>query len=893
MQKSNDTAAAGRPAANPPAEITTSAAYETHQPSAAAPPNVPESLPAFGPPQRPEEIGTLGPYRVVKELGRGGMGAVYLAFDERLHRKVALKVMPPQYAAVASSRRRFLREARAAASITHDNIVTVYEADERDGVTYLTMQLLQGKPLDVYLKEKGGLKIREAVRVVRETALGLAAAHARGLVHRDVKPGNLWLEAPKGRVKILDFGLAKPTEAAAPDADLTATGAIMGTPSYMAPEQALGGAVDFRADLYSLGVVLYRLSANRLPFTGSTATAVLAAVLTEEPPPIRDLNPAVPEPLAKLVHQLLAKKPTDRPASAAKVAEELRQIELGQTVAPPAQPLPLESLPTATRVPPGADHFARLDATEEDSAESPAAPVARRRRTPKWPLVALGLLLLAGVAAVLPQIITVTTPKGTLVIEASDPDVEITVKKDGAVIVDKSKNREIALSIGDYTIAVAEKDGLKLSTDKFEITKNGKTTVAVRLDKPAVATAVQKPVPNTAPLPRAEKPLAPTPKGNADADRAVAELVHEAGGTIRIAIGGEERSIYLADPLPAGAFGLLEVMGHEDLKFDRAFAEKFRQVQEVRTLVTPVGSLTADGLEALSTTPVAKSLIGLACTHTVLKDADFAPLVRFQNLKSIDITGKELSDAVLDHVAKLPRLEAVHLSKTGVTENGLRKLKDVSLSAIYLNDCKGVTDAALAELTGHLNLRLVEVVGTGVTEAGVRRLSASLPRCRIAWDGGTIEPVGAADRRSADYVLSVGGAVSIKDPPVWMNDRDALPGVPFVVSGVDFRASDKVTDAGLACFQGCTGVKRLLLEGTSIGDDGVAQFTRARNLRVVSLAGTRVTDKGLEVLAGCQDLKELDLRKATGITMGAVRKLATVLPKCKITWDGGETKPAK
>ncbi len=151
---------------------------------------------SFGPPAAPGEVGTLGPYRLVRLVGRGGMGAVYAATDTRLGRRLALKVMLPQFAADPAARARFLREARAAAHVAHDNVVTVYEADERDGVPYIAMQFLQGRPLDEYLALKGDPSLRQVLRIAREAAAGLAAAHARGLVHRDVKPANLWLEAP-------------------------------------------------------------------------------------------------------------------------------------------------------------------------------------------------------------------------------------------------------------------------------------------------------------------------------------------------------------------------------------------------------------------------------------------------------------------------------------------------------------------------------------------------------------------------------------------------------------------------------------------------------------------------------------------------------------------------
>jgi eukaryotic-like serine/threonine-protein kinase len=217
---------------------------------------------SFGPPAAEGEVGTLGPYRVVKELGKGGMGAVYLALDTRLDRKLALKVMLPECAADAEAKERFLREAKAVAKVDHDHVVRIYVTDVLDGIPYIAMQFLQGYPLDEFLKKKGTPSLRNVIRIGRETALGLAAAHKHGLVHRDIKPANLWLEAPAGRVKVLDFGLAKPVGT---DTELTRSGMVVGTPAYMSPEQAAGQKVDHRTDLFSLGAVLYRLC------TGHTA----------------------------------------------------------------------------------------------------------------------------------------------------------------------------------------------------------------------------------------------------------------------------------------------------------------------------------------------------------------------------------------------------------------------------------------------------------------------------------------------------------------------------------------------------------------------------------------------------------------------------------------------
>ena len=359
----------------------------------------------LGAPAVPGELGALGPYRVLKELGRGGMGAVYRAIDTRLDRTVALKVLIPELAADPAARERFLREAKAAAKLSHDNVVTVYEADERDGVPYIAMQLLQGYPLDQYLKTKGAPPLAHVVRIGIEAARGLAAAHALGLVHRDIKPANLWLESPNGRVKVLDFGLAKPVGT---DAELTKSGAVVGTPAFMSPEQARGLKVDHRTDIFSLGAVLYRVLAGRNPFAGANMMAVLMALGTEDPMPLRELNAEVPAALAELIHRMLAKKPEDRPQSAREVAYALRAV-LAQpsTEVSTSHPVVVQAVPVAAPMEVSAvaaSAFANLmdddaDAPTEHESE-PVRESAGAGGSRKGLLLAGGVLALIAVVAV-------------------------------------------------------------------------------------------------------------------------------------------------------------------------------------------------------------------------------------------------------------------------------------------------------------------------------------------------------------------------------------------------------------------------------------------------------------------------------------------------------------
>ncbi|HJT78062.1 MAG TPA: serine/threonine-protein kinase, partial [Gemmataceae bacterium] len=242
-------------------------------------PGDPADLYFLRPSERPGILGTLGEYEVLEVIGQGGMGAVLKAYEPALNRFVAIKVMAAAVAGSATARLRFTREARAAAAVCHDHVVPVYAVHEADGLPYLVMQYVAGESLQERLDRDGPLPVEEVARIGHQTAAGLAAAHAQGLIHRDIKPANLLLENGVARVKITDFGLARTAD----DVGLTRDGVVAGTPEYMAPEQARAEPVDHRADLYSLGAVLYACCTGMPPFRGSTALAVLRRVNDEVP----------------------------------------------------------------------------------------------------------------------------------------------------------------------------------------------------------------------------------------------------------------------------------------------------------------------------------------------------------------------------------------------------------------------------------------------------------------------------------------------------------------------------------------------------------------------------------------------------------------------------------
>ncbi|MFO0801666.1 MAG: protein kinase [Gemmataceae bacterium] len=300
--------------------------------------NTPDSTRTFGEPAdddlgdamaylqpagRPDSLGRLAHYEVLEVLGRGGFGIVFRAFDEKLQRVVAVKMLRPSLAATSPARKRFLREAHSSGAVRHDNVVQVHAVEESP-LPFLVMEFVPGESLQQKLDRSGPLAAAEVVRIGRQIAEGLAAAHDKGLVHRDIKPANVLMDGgAAGRVKITDFGLAR----AADDASLSQSGIVAGTPLYMAPEQARGDSLDHRADLFSLGSVLYALLTGRPPFRAESALAVLKRVVEDNPRPIRDVIPEVPEWLCRIVEKLHAKDRGDRYQTARELAEVLADCE--------------------------------------------------------------------------------------------------------------------------------------------------------------------------------------------------------------------------------------------------------------------------------------------------------------------------------------------------------------------------------------------------------------------------------------------------------------------------------------------------------------------------------------------------------------------------------------
>lgn len=300
-------------------------------------------LDLLGPTDDPNMLGRIGPYEIVGVLGQGGMGAVFKGFDRSLNRFVAIKMLLPHLAASGAARKRFAREGQAVAAVVDDHVMAIYCVDEWQGVPYLVMTYSRGVSLQKRLSENGPLDVREILRIGMQAARGLAAAHAQGIVHRDIKPGNIFLDRSVERVQLMDFGLARAVD----DASLTRSGTLAGTPQYMSPEQARAETVDHRSDLFSLGSVMYAMCTGHAPFRADSSYGVLRLITDNEPRPIREINPDIPEWLCTIIKKLMAKQAGERFDSAQKVAKLLEDC-LAHVQQPSIANLPSDLVPTAS-----------------------------------------------------------------------------------------------------------------------------------------------------------------------------------------------------------------------------------------------------------------------------------------------------------------------------------------------------------------------------------------------------------------------------------------------------------------------------------------------------------------------------------------------------------------
>ncbi|MGA2033283.1 MAG: protein kinase [Thermoguttaceae bacterium] len=823
----------------------------------------------------------VGNYVVQDTIGKGGMGAVYKARHRKMDRLVAIKMLPSSAMKSPEAVKRFEREVKAAARLSHPNIVTAYDADEHNGVHFLVMEYVEGQDLASIVKQQGPLPVATAVDYIVQAAKGLEYAHGEGVIHRDIKPANLLVDR-KGTVKILDMGLARVDgTAGAIDEGLTRDGQVMGTLDYMAPEQAMDThRADARSDIYSLGCTLHYLLAGRGPFTGETVGQKIVAHREQPVPSLRTLRPDVPESLDAVFVKMLAKKPQDRQASMGEVIAQLQGCALPKTPAP-----------VITQAAPGdvAETFSLRQGDIETSSEQiPADPLeeiaaaARDYRSiaPKPPAkkwlkqlgkrqkIGIGVALgLAFILVLLGVIFKLRTKDGTLIVEVSDPDVTVQVLNDeGKVQIERKGEKgtlTIAVDPGKHRLRV-QKDGVEMFAKDVSIASGGTETIKAVLELPHTLSGE----------PEASKLATQA----TDPDRRAAEWVLRSGGVVTVKADGiEQSSIAKIGDLPPGKLEVTEAVFLDKPDVNDEGVRCLAGLRSLRVLTLQGTAITDSGLLALGPLP---SLEHLNIIGTQITDEGIRCLAGMKKLQSIEaqetrITGRTLStlanvplgdlslghtkldDAGLASAAALPSLHHLYIHNTLVTDKGLMSLKGhPCLQYLYMGSCS-ITDEGLSHLDYKSDWIELDVGNTKVTDRGLERLG----------------PLSKLQALTIWGVQLTPGTASLGNFLAGLKSLQHLNAINTCPDNEHLKAIARLTT-----------LRELDLTGAEVTDAGLEQLRGLKNLRRLLLSETKVSDQGLEHLRGLSDLIELHLIK-TEVTAAGVAKLQAALPNCKIAVD--------
>jgi Leucine-rich repeat (LRR) protein/tRNA A-37 threonylcarbamoyl transferase component Bud32 len=839
---------------------------------------------------RPTQL-VLGNYVILEKLGQGGMGTVYKARHRRMNRVVALKVLPPALSQMPEAIARFQREVEAAARLQHPHIAVAYDADEANGVHFLVMEYVDGPNLSACVKQLGPLPLAVAVRLMIQAAQALAAAHAQGIVHRDIKPGNMMVSS-QGALKVLDLGLAqmRSSGGAGPLAsDMTQTGRVMGTVDYMAPEQARDAKnVDLRADIYSLGCTLYFLATGRPPAEGESLAEKLLWHQTHPLPPLVGQVPHATPELDAVLAKMTAKKPEERYASMQAVAEALEQCLAGLPPVEGSLPVAgLDRLASGAGSHSGHSQYAQptaVAAAGETLVSRPAIPPATRpgRRT-------LGL----GLAACL-----------------------------------------VALGIG-WLLAP------HLSWRGGGWAGGGGPR---REPSPAPPAVVNEPLPPPAPAPHApyEKLLrfvfqqggsatAVTGAGETLHLKAWSDLPPKPVDILGIQLDGSgTRDDDL--PLLAQAGGLRELSLAGTAISDRAgqTLAGLRRLTHLNLARTRVGNATVAALARL------EDLRELNLERTDVTDPGLARLAGLRRLERLYLSDTQITDTGIERLKELPALQRVTLYGTGLSEAGHAALKAalseleiawdgadversvafkllahgarlalvdragrrvddvrsveqlppgrISLREVDLRASQSVGDEdlkllgllaevervvlpsvplspqGLAHLRGLTTLRQLDLGTLTLPPSSLKALREALPQCELIFR----EP---PDREIARRVLSLGGQVTIvterKEVRRGLKRVEELPAGPFLLQAVDVTGLSAAGDDLLAAMGELTQLESLLVARTSISDAGLAPCTACKSLVELSLSGTEVSGEGLASLVALPRLARLYLAQTT------------------------------
>jgi serine/threonine protein kinase/Leucine-rich repeat (LRR) protein len=716
-----------------------------------------------------DELGWLGQFRVTELLGEGGMGFVFRAEDPKLRRVVALKVMRPEVAINPVSRKRFLREAQAAAGLTHDHILPIFLVDEANGVPFIAMPLLKGETVSQRLERIGAFTVEEAVRIGRETAEGLHAAHDFGLIHRDIKPANLWLESPRGRVKILDFGLARRVD----NNDLlSASGAIIGSPAYMAPEQAAGKAIDARADLFSLGCVLFQMTTGRKAFDGSDVITILNALANYQPPLITAIKPGLPETLARIVEKLLQKNPNDRFRNAAQLGAALAQIDLTSI-----------AVGVSTQTGPALSGGAGvLSATDTENRELTRQGVHDR----------------------------------TALVDLESPK--------------KSRKRAIIVASVGFIVAISAYLiwNYSHSPVNHPIADSGKQPAELEEGK-----TNNSPTKHDPPTPKLELPAIPVPPDLDAWNRDVAETVCLARGSAWFPFPGAKDDVPAGDigSLPKPPFRIqlhrIDILPETD---PRVIWPKLHDLNQLASLFS-LGSTVDDAmLLRLQRLP---KLSQFDAMGSRIKGHGLRVFKDFPQLTRILIGRSPFTDSSLGHLESVTQIQTLTLIDVAVRGDGLahlrnhQKLTELSLMWTLVNDeglshlptlpnlkkldltANEITDDGFLGLERFPSLTTIVVTDTRVTAEAIEKFRAQRPNLMVEK-----KPAEFQDPNMAKWIIEGGGAVVLWGSDKIIKNVNDLPTQPAQIKEALLLNNYKLNDIDSVKTVYLRHAKRIVFGGT-------------------------------------------------------------------------------
>ena len=649
----------------------------------------------------------LGNYTILDKIGAGGMGQVFKAEHRRMHRIVAIKLLPQNMIKDAASVARFQREVEVAAKLEHPNIVTAYDADEANGIHFLVMQYVDGRDLSALVRANGPLPVANAVNYIEQAARGLEFAHGEGVIHRDIKPGNLLLDK-KGTVKILDMGLAR-IEAggdAATQAELTGTGAVMGTVDYMSPEQALDTKhADARADVYSLGCSMFYLLTGKPPYDGESS---MAKLLAHREKPIPSLGAKAPEQLQAIFEKMVAKNVEDRYQTVIEVVAALEQCSLGQLA---SNTVELSAGTTANRDIMTLLRNVLLNPVKRSKAKPKAAPAKTREGKRKYARVALGTALL-GLALLTGVIVMIQTKDGTLVVEVDQPDAVVELlTEEGMVEISRPGEKgtvSVVVAPGKHRLKV-EKDGFEFFAQDFVMESSGRQSIKATLEP-----IFKNPTLNDPAFRKWVKDVAKLPPGR-QLQSVVKKLQElnpdfDGKGTHKIVYGGVTELQFNTDSVedisPVRALPGLKTLICRGTRFRKGKLSDLSPLQGMLLTGLDFESTQVSDLSPLKDMP----LTFLICHSTLVSqlsalqgmpltdlDCAFTPVSDLSPLKGMPLTTLDVSATQVPDLSPLMGMRLGHLSYAFTPVSDLSPLKGMPLQ--FLN-CEGTKVADLSLLRG-------------------------------------------------------------------------------------------------------------------------------------------------------------------------------------------------